>query len=200
MGDPAFEHVACTTNGDCGLGACVDACPSGRCVPLCVARIDDPDEGVCAAGPPRYHCSGALESFRECDRARAEASCAAVCDTSLTPCSAREDCPMAEACVGSCEKARSCAAGTDGVMGTTDDIVGAGVCVEDATACPLPTVEAEGGDVFNGKGDASSPLSAAAFCLGKSNSAALNGVVGVGGPGRLRRAGRYVTNGFSALP
>ncbi|HET9063921.1 MAG TPA: hypothetical protein VFO62_11600, partial [Candidatus Binatia bacterium] len=49
-GDPDFARVACTTNADCGSGECVDACPSGRCVPLCIPRMEDPEEGLCAAG------------------------------------------------------------------------------------------------------------------------------------------------------
>jgi hypothetical protein len=200
IGDPGFEHFACSTDADCGLGACVDACPSGRCVPLCVARLDDSEEGVCAAGPSLFHCSGALETFRNCERAHAEADCAAVCDISLTPCTALEDCPMGENCVGPCERARECEAGEDGVMGTADDIAGAGTCVEDARPCPLDSVEAEGGDLLNGRGGPASPLSVATFCLGRTNNPGVNAIVGVGGPGRLRRAGTYVTNGFSALP
>jgi hypothetical protein len=162
--------------------------------------IDDPEDGVCAAGPPSYHCSGALERFRTCEREEAEGSCAAVCDTSLTPCRAAEDCPPSETCTGPCVQARSCAAGADGVMGTVDDIAGGGICVEGERACPLDPVEAEGGDLFNQKGGPSSPLSVATVCLGRTNNPGANAIVGVGGPGRLRRAGSYVTNGFAALP
>ena len=200
VGDPALEHVACTTNADCGLGNCVDACPSGRCVPLCVPRIDDPEAGLCAAGPPLYHCSGALEGFRVCGKEQAQATCAAVCDTSLTACTTRDDCPMGEACVGPCEQARQCEAGEDGVLGTIDDILDAGVCVEDGRACPLDPVVVEGGDIFNARGAPATPLSVAAFCLGRTNNPGVNAIVGVGGPGKLRRAGTYVTNGFAALP
>ncbi|HET9063327.1 MAG TPA: hypothetical protein VFO62_08570, partial [Candidatus Binatia bacterium] len=199
-GDPDFARVACTTNADCGSGECVDACPSGRCVPLCIPRMEDPEEGLCAAGPPLYHCSGALESFRTCGREQAEASCDAVCDTSLTPCASHEDCPLGERCVGPCESARECAAGDDGVMGSADDIPGGGVCVEDTRTCPLDPVEAEGGDTFNGRGSPDHPYSVATFCLGRTNNPGVNSIVGVGGPGRLRRAGTYVTNGFAALP
>jgi hypothetical protein len=200
VGDPQLTHVECTTNSDCGAGLCLDACPSGRCVPLCVPRLDDPEAGVCAAGPSLYHCDGAFEKFRACDRSSAEADCAAVCETSLTPCTAPDECPPNEACVGPCPLARECEAGGDGSMGTADDIAGAGICVEDARVCPLDPIEAEGGDMFNGKGGPTSPLSVSAFCLGRTNNSGLNAIVGVGGPGRLRRAGTYVTNGFATLP
>jgi hypothetical protein len=199
-GDPAFERFACTTNADCGLGACVDACPSGRCGPLCLPRIEDAEKGACAAGPPLYHCSGTLESFRDCGKDQAEGSCAAVCDLSLTPCTGPEDCPLSETCTGPCEQARECAAGDDGVLGNVDDIVGGGICVEDVRTCPLDPIEAEGGDVFNGRGDPARPFSVATFCLGRTNNPGVNTIVGVGGPGRLRRAGTYVTNGFATLP
>jgi hypothetical protein len=199
-GDQAFLRVACQNDGDCGVGSCVNACPGGRCVPLCMPRDDDPEEGICAAGPPVYRCDGPLDAFRTCGRSEAEGSCDAVCEKSLTPCTAAAQCPPGEACIGSCVHARSCEAGYDGVLGTTDDLVGAGVCVEKPGVCPLDPIEAEGGDVWNGRGGPSQPLSVATFCLGRTNAPAVNTVVGVGGPGRLRRAGRYATNGFSGLP
>jgi hypothetical protein len=199
-GDPEFIRVECSTNSDCGVGSCVDACPTGRCVPLCVSQLGEPEQGVCAAGPPLYHCSGELETFRTCDRASAASDCGATCDTSHTPCAAQQDCPPGETCAGPCEKARACEAGNDGVIGTADDIDGAGLCIEDARVCPLDSIQAEGGDIFNGKGGPTTPLSAAAFCLGKTANPGLNAIVGVGGPGRLRRAGTYITNGFFELP
>jgi hypothetical protein len=107
---------------------------------------------------------------------------------------------LSESCVGPCENARGCAAGDDGVLGSVDDIAGGGVCVEDTRTCTLDPVEAEGGDIFNGRGNPDHPYSVATFCLGRTNNPGVNSIVGIGGPGRLRRAGTYVTNGFAALP
>jgi hypothetical protein len=200
IGDPAFERVACATNADCGLGGCVDACPSGRCVPLCSPTIADPEEGECSAGPSTYTCSGALDRFRACYEEQLDGGCAATCEQSLTPCDEHSDCPPGEACTGACERRRFCEAGFDGILGTVDDFVGAGECVEGLPSCPLSPLAAEGGDVFNSRGGPSEPRSVAVFCLGRTTGAGVNTVVGVGGPGRLRRGGSYVTNGFTELP
>lgn len=200
IGDAAFEHSLCTSNGDCGLGTCLDACPSGKCVPLCLPSAADTEEGVCAAGPAVYHCSGPLDSFRACGVAEAQGGCAAVCEIALTACDSRDDCPPGEACIGPCDRARSCEAGTDGILGNVDDLIGAGACVEDVTICNLDPVGAEGGDTINGRGGPSAPLSVAAFCLGRTSSPSVDTVVGVGGPGRLRKGGMYTTNGFATLP
>jgi hypothetical protein len=199
VGDPDFEQVLCATNIDCGVGVCTDACPSGRCVPLCLPTLDDAEEGECSGGPAVYHCSGALDGFRTCDASQATAGCDAICETSLTPCDERSDCPPDEACVGSCERRRSCEAGSDGMLGTVDDWVSAGDCIADLPTCPLEPLAAEGGDVFNSKGSPSSPRSVAVLCLGRTSSTAVNAVVGVGGPGRVRREGSYLTNGFTVL-
>ena len=50
-GDPADEGTSCTTNGDCATGTCGDACPGGRCVPLCLPATDPTFSARCAAAP-----------------------------------------------------------------------------------------------------------------------------------------------------
>jgi hypothetical protein len=63
---------ACDQDSDCPGSLCNDtpaSCPSGRCVPLCLPTAEDPQEGICAAGPPMYHCSGADHEFRVCTAA-----------------------------------------------------------------------------------------------------------------------------------
>ncbi len=199
IGDPELALAACATNDDCGIGTCEDACPSGRCVPLCLPSIDDSEEGVCSGGPSVYHCSGALDAFRSCGAEHANAGCTAICETSLTACDERSDCPPDEACVGSCARRHLCEAGGDGILGNVDDVIGAGDCVADVSTCPLEPLAAEGGDVFNSRGSPSEPRSVAVLCLGKTSGPGVNAVVGVGGPGRVRREGAYVTNGFSSL-
>ncbi len=197
-GDPAFELNACVANSDCGSGACVDACPAGRCVPLCMADPGDPEDGVCAAGPPTYHCGGFAESFRQCTSAEAGGSCDATCNKSGDPCITASECPTGESCEGSCDLARNCEAGSDGTLGNADDIPGAGICVSDFRQCPLFGVE--GGDTLNGKGDPTNVRTVASFCLSATGSAAVNETAGIGGPGRLRQAGTNATNGFEQLP
>ncbi|MFQ5478645.1 MAG: hypothetical protein ACE5E4_08515 [Candidatus Binatia bacterium] len=71
VGDVQFERFTCESNLDCGAGICVDACPSGRCVPLCTPSPSDPEEGICAAGPQVFRCSGEGHEFRNCDETTA---------------------------------------------------------------------------------------------------------------------------------
>jgi hypothetical protein len=200
FGDPAFDRVPCSVQSECGTGACANACPVGRCVPLCVPTLEDPKDGVCAAGPVAYHCSGTLDRFRTCSVAEAEGSCSAACSGSGAPCLAADDCPAGDTCEGVCPLAQLCEAGVDGILGTSDDLVGAGICVPDLPTCIPNPVEAEGGDTLNGKGSPNEPNSASVFCIGRTGSVGVDTVVGLGGPGRLRRKGVHVTNGFASLP
>lgn len=199
-GDPAFERFTCSTNADCGLGACVDACPSGRCLPLCVPEIDDPEDGVCAAGPTAYHCSGANDVFRQCTAIEANAGCSATCSVSATPCDSTDDCPSGETCTGACTLARNCEAGGDGLLGTSDDLPGSGICVGDNRNCFLDPIEGEGGDIFNGEGDPNNVKSVSVYCVGKTTATAINTSAGLGGAGRLRQNGVNMTSGFTSLP
>ncbi|RMD84108.1 MAG: hypothetical protein D6815_04910, partial [Candidatus Dadabacteria bacterium] len=105
-GDPNYDGLPCTTNADCGLGQCVDACPGGRCVPLCIV---DPDEdkfpgydGICAAGPPTKRCSGL--PFLACSESALNGTCKAVCtqDPNIS-CTTQSDCPPAVCSNGTCE-------------------------------------------------------------------------------------------------
>jgi hypothetical protein len=199
VGDPDFEHFSCSVNADCGAGTCVDACPSGRCVPLCLPSAGDPFEGQCAAGPPSYHCSGAAHTFLSCSASAAAATCDATCSQAGTACTSDTDCPGGERCEGSCPQAESCEAGDDGVLGTSDDKPGAGSCVADPTKCFQQPISAEGGDVYNGNGDATNVFSVGAFCIDATTNTGANFVSGIGGPGRLRIHGVNIPN-FTALP
>jgi hypothetical protein len=197
-GDPAFEHFSCTTNADCGGGVCGDACPGGRCVPLCVPDPSDIEDGICAAGPPTFHCSGLSDSFRVCGETELNGTCDAVCSQSAAACDSDYDCAVGEKCQGECTAARLCEAGVDGILGTSDDIPGAGVCVSDTRECPIYGIE--GGDIYNGHGGPVAVKSVAAFCLSATGNGGINQVTGIGGPGRLRQYGVNVTNGFAILP
>ncbi len=191
----------------------MDACPSGRCVPLCVASDDpaappnsknDPEEGVCAAGPAFFHCSGEKDVFRTCTEAIAEAGCSAVCAATCTAgvpsggsgasCDPLTPCPSGEVCCGSCGNAATCEAGTDGKLGTSDDNPGAGICIADATNCFANDLLAEGGDIFNGLGDPTNTKTVSTYCIAGTSNSAVNNTAGLGGPGRLRQFGVNLTN------
>jgi hypothetical protein len=193
-GDPAFARFSCTTNADCGLGVCGDACPGGRCVPLCMPEIGDPEDGVCAAGPPVYTCQHPAYGFVTCTKASAEAGCAATCSGAATPCESSSECPSGETCQGSCEHARDCEAGIDGVLGTADDFVGAGPCVGKPRGCNLDPIAVEGGDVFNGLGDNTNYLRTSIWCFTRTLNAGINSASGFGGPGVIRERGVNVVN------
>lgn len=198
VGDPAFERNLCTANSDCGLGLCVDACPAGRCVPLCISNPGDAGDGICAAGPPTFHCSALTDSFRVCGANEAAGDCNATCTKSGEPCLSDSECGLGEKCKGTCTLARLCEAGVDGELGTADDNAGAGICVQDNRHCSQFGIA--GGDIFNGKGDPNVVWTVASFCLSATGSPVVNQAAGIGGPGRLRQAGINVTNGFQMLP
>lgn len=199
-GDPAFERFDCTTNADCGLGTCGDACPSGRCVPLCTPELSDPEDGICAAGPTAYHCSGANDTFRTCTALQANGSCSATCSVSLAPCEDAIDCPIGESCTGPCALSQNCAAGNNGVLGDFDDVPGAGTCIGDNRSCHLDPITGEGGDTLNGQGDPINSKTVSIYCIAATNSTAINTSAGLGGAGRLRQKGVNVTSGYTSLP
>ncbi len=200
VGDPAFLHVPCNSNADCGLGTCVDACPGGRCVPLCLPSAADPFDGVCAAGPPVYHCSGAAYAGTSCSKASAVGGCQAICSNSGVSCSSDADCTSGESCTGPCDLARDCEAGGDGILGTEDDIPGSGICVAGERSCFLDPITAEGGSTLNGRGDPTNVNLVSVFCFGKvANNPAFNFSAGFGGPGRVRVRGTNIPN-FTSIP
>jgi hypothetical protein len=199
VGDPAFDQFTCTSNGDCGSGTCVDACPGGRCVPLCIPEPGDPEDGICAAGPDIYSCAGAKFSHVTCTKASAESACAATCSVSATPCVSSNDCPTGERCTGSCEAARDCEAGADGILGNGDDRVGGGLCVAKERGCNLNPIVVEGGDTLNGLATPTNYLRTSIWCFGSTINSGVNATSGFGGPGVIRERGVNVVN-VPAIP
>jgi hypothetical protein len=193
-GDPAFERFACATNADCGVGVCGDACPGGRCVPLCVPEPGDAEDGICAAGPPLYSCESPTYRFKTCTQAAAESGCTAKCNVSGTPCDSINDCPTGQLCQGDCDRAQDCEAGTDGRIGTLDDFVGAGPCVAKPRGCNLDPIIVEGGDTLNGLGSNTNYYRTSVWCFSKTVNAAVNKASGFGGPGVTRERGINVLN------
>jgi hypothetical protein len=214
-GPPADELKLCTSNTDCNGGVCGDACPSGRCVQLCLPSDDpnappnskmNPEEGVCAGGPPFHHCAGESATFRTCTASDANASCTATCATSCTqggvgsggsglPCDPTNPCAgVGEICCGACPKASPCEAGIDAILGSSDDIPGAGFCVPDIKNCVANDFAAEGGDTINTNGDPTNVRSVSTYCIGATANSTVNNTAGLGGPGRLRQQGENVVN------
>ena len=199
VGDPTFEQLPCATNAECGSGVCTDACPSGRCLPLCIPSASDPTDGICAAGPPTYHCEGPELSFLSCSQSAADAGCSATCSGSGAACDSIADCPAGQTCTGSCPRGVDCEAGQDAELGTSDDRPLLGPCVPEVRNCYLDTIEAEGGSTLNGKGDPTNFVTAYQWCFGRTTSQPVNLVAGFGGPGKIRLHGLSVMN-TDAIP
>ncbi len=196
-GDVSSLDELCANNGDCGGGGlCEDACPSGRCTPLCIPSgscsggvsdgafcVDDtdctggscvagdPHEGLCVAGPALRRCNGEGQEWRVC---------------SISSIGTQNDCEN----------------GVDNIPGNDDDWPGAGFCVHKPRPCFLVDGGlhglAEGGDTINGNGDPTNFLSVTAYCVPPVSNSSVNSVAGMGGPGRLRQGGVSVPN-FSSL-
>lgn len=183
------NDAACDTAPGSGDGICADACPTGRCVPLCgelgacdaasdnaganclldnhceggLCGPGDPEEGACVAGPPLFHCNGDKKDFIICQESQAGTRA-------------------------------GCEWGPNGVEGDVDDIPGAGECISDFPGCFVNDAQAEGGDIFNGRGDSTNFHTVALYCVPPSTNIGVNLVGGVGGPGRLRQDGVNVPN------
>lgn len=200
-GDPSRERFLCSTNADCGVGTCVDACPSGRCVPLCIPSLDDALDGECAAGPPLFRCESEKFKLKSCNTAGdlEGSTCNAMCSVSAIPCTSENDCPTGEQCEGPCISHKECEAGNDGILGTNDDEIGAGACLSIPRDCFLPSPGAEGGDTFNGQGDPTNVSTVAIFCQQPTVSSAINVGAGFSGPNRIRKHGVNVVN-VTSLP
>ncbi len=192
-GDPGFDLQPCTVDADCGLGNCVDACPGGRCIPLCVAEPGDPEDGVCAAGPNVPHCAGSRFSFLSCaDSDAVSGTCSATCSGSGAPCSSLNDCPSGETCNGPCSSHTGCEAGNNGILGDVDDHIGAGACISDPVRkCIRNPIVVEGGTTVNGKGSPDDVLQVGFWCFSGTANAGVN-EAGFPGPGVIRRRGTHI--------
>jgi hypothetical protein len=190
-GDPSTDGDSCTTNGDCALGTCDDACAGGRCVLLCDPDLGDPGTGTCAAGPPVVHCSGGRFSGRTCDLSAVGAPCNSTCSVSGDPCVMQTDCGPGEGtCQGECPAANNCEAGfDDDTIGDGNDLVGAGICVAEPRGCFLDPI------VGTGNPDPNVLDAVNMWCFGATTNAGVNTGAGFGGPGRTLHRGVTVYNG-----
>jgi hypothetical protein len=197
--DPGY---ACDEQSDCPGGTCDNLvpaeCAGGLCVPLCAPDPGDAEEGICAAGPFRQRCDGFGHGWRTCSTSGQ--GCAATCSVSAGPCITDDDCPGVETCSGTCDIAKECSAGLDGIVGNNDDTDGAGICETLSLGCFLNPIQAEGGDRLNGQGDPNNVKSVTVLCVGSSDSDIIDAAAGLPGPVRLRQTGINATNGFTSLP
>lgn len=94
---------------------------------------------------------------------------------------------------------KNCEFGADNIDGNADDFPGAGTCVQDVSNCFVNGGTAEGGDIFNGNGDATTSRQVTAYCIPATGSSTVDGVAGLPGPGRVRSVLTNVMN-ISATP
>ena len=96
--------------------------------------------------------------------------------------------------MGPCGLARDCEAGADGILGTSDDVAGAGICIADQRECfthPVTGVGLAAGLTLHD--------SAATFCFGATLNSGINAAAGFGGPVRIKLRGTNLPN-FSSIP
>ncbi|HYC54764.1 MAG TPA: hypothetical protein VEL28_07485 [Candidatus Binatia bacterium] len=189
LGSPCTTNAQCDTSVGSGNGVCGDACPGGRCLPLCYPQGEcaggsraglecardnectgggtcnptDSEEGLCANGPRKWRCTG--EGYQ------------------TLPCAFTDD-----------NTQRGCEWGSDGVADTEDDIPGAGFCQSRPLDCYINNGAAEGWDTLNGGGDASQVKLVSTFCTPAAGNPAVNSISGFGGPSRTRRFGQGFVN------
>ena len=93
-----------------------------------------------------------------------------------------------------------CESGADGILGNSDDKVGAGACILDDRSCYLEPLPAEGGTTLNGLGDPENDYTVGIWCYERTTNGGVNATSGFGGPGRVRQKGTNVSSGFTSIP
>lgn len=192
---------SCSSDSDCDStpgaadGVCSDACPAGRCVLLCSVQ------GGCAGGlrdgsacAVDAQCPGGVCDFDSPVADPEEGLCAG--GPTQFRCAGRTFLPCAEADEGT---PVGCEDGVDGVPGNSDDVPGAGVCAAQPRRCFINDGAAEGGDIFNGRGDPTEGVGVVVYCVPQSIASSVNVTGGLPGPGRLRQPGNVEVN-YTSLP
>ena len=188
IGAICSDNAQCDTSSGSGDGVCASSCPDGRCVPLCypegtcnggvrsgepcatdvqcgggVCEVTNTEDGLCAAGPLQYRCSGAGFTTLPCAQSDVD-----------TP--------------------AGCESGNDGIAGTVDDILGAGLCKSRPADCYYNNGLMEGGDTGNGMGDPSNIKYVSSYCTAPAENSIINMVSGYGGPSKITRYGSAFVN------
>jgi len=187
IGTACDKHARCNTTNVSGDGVC-------EVVGGVTCDLTDPEDGLCAAGPVKFRCTGV--GFTTIPCTLEYGTCAAsVCtkgSASLrgSACAVNTDCVETE----NVPVSSGCDTGLDSIPGNVDDIPGAGECEARPESCFVNNGFAEGGDTLNGDGSPSIVNINAAFCTPANSNSAVNNASGFGGPSRVRRGGSAFVN------
>lgn len=192
-GNPLLIGTGCDINSRCNSTA---SSGDGLCEALggVTCSLTDPEDGVCAAGPTKYRCTGAGFTSTPCVLDYGTCT-SGTCSTGSPsrrglPCTVGKDCLEFE----NVPVSAGCETGNDSTPGNDDDIVGAGECETRPEDCYVNNGFAEGGDTLNGDGSPSDVSLNATFCTPPSSNPAINSASGFGGPSRIRRSGAAFVN------
>lgn len=191
-GNPSMLGQPCNRDSNCDL---TNAFGGGVCAaaPGVTCTLSDPEDGLCAAGPDKFRCTGAGFTTLPCEFNNGTCSLGTCTDGSASKIGS--SCTVAGDCLeNGVPIAIGCENGNDGVPGGGDDHPGAGDCERRPQDCFVNNGQAEGGDTLNGDGTPSDVKLAAAFCVPPNGNPSIDNVSGFGGPSRIRRSGSAFVN------
>ena len=216
-GNVELIGTGCVSNSQCNssVGSGDGVCANGPGFVDCV--VSDPEDGLCAAGPVKYRCTGEGHTTEPCSLEYGTCSPVAICIAGTTnqgaACANNAFCGVGGVCSTRCTMgaaslrntacavnsdciedpnvpvSKGCEDGQDALPGTADDIVGAGVCEARPQDCFVNNGAATGG------GTPDNPELNSAFCAPpNASSSTINDASGFGGPSRIRRTGSSFVN------
>jgi len=192
-GNPTLLGTACDTNGRCNTTA---VSGDGVCEAVMgvTCNLSDPEDGLCAAGPVKFRCTG--DGYTTIPCTLEYGTCTMGACTKGSPSLRGDPCILNSDCVETANVPVSsgCETGIDSLPGNVDDIPGAGECEPRPENCFVNNGLAEGGDTLNGDGSATDVNINAAFCTPANSNSAVNSASGFGGPSRVRRQGTAIVN------
>ncbi len=185
---PCASNTDCTAVGatTCGGKRCLGGSNNGA---ACSVASECPSGGTCAvpgAATAPNACAGGVGDCVAGDNAPATSANDRICLTG----------PVDQHC-GPTETFRSCTTGADCTFpGDTCSVLRSRECYGNGSVGETVTAS---GQVDAPVNHQSEPTSAAVFCLGPTDSAALNGAVGLPGLARLELQMRVVNNGKTTI-
>jgi len=192
-GNPTLIGTACDTNGRCNT---TTVSGDGVCESIFGVTCDltDPEDGLCAAGPVKFRCTGG--GFTTIPCTLEYGACTMGTCTKGSPLLRNTPCTLGTDCVENqnVPVSSGCDTGLDSLPSTVDDIPGAGECEARPESCYVNNGLAEGGDTLNGEGSPSDVNINAQFCTPANANPAVNSASGFGGPSRVRRQGAAFVN------
>src|SRR5205085_5824202 len=172
-GNAALIGTGCTANSQCNssIGSGDGVCANGPGFVSC--DLVDPEDGLCAAGPNKYRCTGLGHRTEPCSLEYGTCSPVATCIAGTShqgsACPNNAFCGTGGVCSRKCTMGdadkrdqacsadnqcidnpnvpvmKSCEAGSDAILGTADDIPGAGNCEPHPQDCFVNNGFAQGG-------------------------------------------------------